>query len=390
MKRFPILALLLLSSAPKMAAQQSLDSILFAVERNNLELKSLQQQLTADVLDVKSQNALSGPTVEYSPFYQKGYTGMAESELVVTQEFDFPTRYAQHSRQVGLAETAGERRYRSARKQVLLEATLCYLDIVHSNRTLALLRQRQQDSDDVLRLLQERMNAGDANALEINKAKMDRMDAMALCSKAEGERVQQLGRLRLLNGGEDLEVTDSLFPAFRLDKDCETYVRERLQTDADVLAAEAILVQAEHELSMSRTAWLPNLSVGYRRNTERGEAVNGFLVGASFPLMGSKNKVRAARMRQQSAQTDVIQLRHETETQLRALYKELLALHETVNRFDTNLMEESLGLLTKALQMGQITTLQYYTEVGEIYDKLLSQIELEHQAAKVYARMFSE
>ena len=41
-------------------------------------------------------------SVEYSPFFAKGIDGMASSELVVTQGFDFPTLHA--ARQLGCVE----------------------------------------------------------------------------------------------------------------------------------------------------------------------------------------------------------------------------------------------------------------------------------------------
>ena len=73
---------------------QGVDDVLRTIEQNNKELQSLAQAAHAASLDVQSRNNLEDPTVEYSPFYAKGIDGVATSELIVSQSFDFPTLYA--------------------------------------------------------------------------------------------------------------------------------------------------------------------------------------------------------------------------------------------------------------------------------------------------------
>ena len=68
--------------------------VLSQVESNNLSLKALKHDIEADVLDIRSENSLTGPSLEYSPFFNKGYSGVASSEMVISEEFDFPTKYA--------------------------------------------------------------------------------------------------------------------------------------------------------------------------------------------------------------------------------------------------------------------------------------------------------
>ena len=68
---------------------QSMDEILRSIEQNSPELKSQQQAIHAAQLEVQTLNNLEDPSVEYSPFFAKGVEGVASSELVVKQGFDF-------------------------------------------------------------------------------------------------------------------------------------------------------------------------------------------------------------------------------------------------------------------------------------------------------------
>ena len=73
---------------------QNIADVLQSIERNNKELQAQLQLTEAAKMEVQTQNSLSDPTIDYSPFFAKGVDGVASSELVVSQEFDFPTLYA--------------------------------------------------------------------------------------------------------------------------------------------------------------------------------------------------------------------------------------------------------------------------------------------------------
>ena len=93
MKRYLIWGLGLMWCASSVQAQQ-MEEILQSVAQNNVELQARQQELEAAGLEIRMQNSLEDPSVEYSPFFRKGESGMTSSELVVKQGFDFPTVYA--------------------------------------------------------------------------------------------------------------------------------------------------------------------------------------------------------------------------------------------------------------------------------------------------------
>ena len=87
---------------------QKIEEVLQSVEQNNKELQAVFHSTEAAKMEVQTQNNLEDPSVEYSPFFAKGVDGMASSELVVTQGFDFPTLYR------GEAPAADDRAHLSA------------------------------------------------------------------------------------------------------------------------------------------------------------------------------------------------------------------------------------------------------------------------------------
>ncbi|WP_308238331.1 TolC family protein [uncultured Prevotella sp.] len=386
MKRY-LIATIVAFSTYSIALADNIGDVLKQVASNNLTLKALAHDNQADVLDIKASNSIGGPSVEYSPFFTKGYSGVAESELVVSQEIDFPTKYAARNKQAKMQNIVGEQLLIKQRRDILLQAQLLCIDLIRLNQTLSMLHERLANSETLLQMYQKRMDAGDANALELNKVKLDCMEVRTLVNEAQGERTSLLQQLRQLNGGKPIDVIDTVLPEYPQITNFESYRALALASDADVAVAQTALRAADMNLKLQKNEWLPNISFGYRRNTEQGEGINGFLVGVSFPLYSNSNNVKAARQRRESAELQVMQAQNEAEATLRTNYEQLQGLQQVIDHSDVKLLQESLTLFAKALQQGEITALVYYVEINSIYEKLQRHIDLHCQSVKLLAEL---
>ena len=386
MKRY-LIATIVAFSTYSIALADNIGDVLKQVAANNLTLQALAHDNQADVLDIKASNSIGGPSVEYSPFFTKGYSGVAESELVVSQEIDFPTKYAARNKQAKMQNIVGEQLLIKQRRDILLQAQLLCIDLIRLNQTLSMLHERLANSETLLQMYQKRMDAGDANALELNKVKLDCMEVRTLVNEAQGERTSLLQQLRQLNGGKPIDVIDTVLPEYPQITNFESYRALALASDADVAVAQTALRSADMNLKLQKNEWLPNISFGYRRNTEHGEGINGFLVGVSFPLYSNSNNVKAARQRRESAELQVMQAQNEAEATLRTNYEQLQGLQQVIDHSDVKLLQESLTLFAKALQQGEITALVYYVEINSIYEKLQRHIDLHCQSVKLLAEL---
>lgn len=386
MKRY-LIATIVAFSTYSIALADNIGDVLKQVAVNNLTLQALAHDNQADVLDIKASNSIGGPSVEYSPFFTKGYSGVVESELVVSQEIDFPTKYAARNKQAKMQHTVGEQLLAKQRRDILLQAQLLCIDLIRLNQTLSMFHERLANSETLLQMYQKRMDAGDANALELNKVKLDCMEVRTLVNEAQGERTSLLQQLKQLNGGKPIDVTDTVLPEYPQITNFESYRALALASDADVAVAQTALRAADMNLKLQKNEWLPNISFGYRRNTEHGEGINGFLVGVSFPLYSNSNNVKAARQRRESAELQVLQAQNEAEASMRTNYEQLQGLQQVIDHSDVKLLQESLDLFAKALQQGEITALVYYVEINSIYEKLQRHIDLHCQSVKLLAEL---
>ena len=357
---------------------QTLGGVLESVEKNNTELKALAKGNEAARLDLRQANNLEGLSVEYSPFFNGDTRGIASSELVVTQGFDFPTLYGARRKAARLQGEAIDLQYRTARRDILLAAKQLCLDLLHKNQRRALLRERRLAADDLLAMYTEKYEAGDATAIELNKIKMERMNMEAELAAAETDRATALEQLRAMNGGVPVECADTLYPP-RPVEDYEAMYARAVASDWQVMAAGAAVEAAGQDVKVSRQGWMPKLEIGFRRNTEGPEASNGFLIGGSIPIFANRHKVKAAKARQAEAEMMKADARLKAESAARAAVESMRRLGASMAAYDVPLMRHTLLLLRKAVESGQMSVTDYYVEADGVYRNMQAYIALERQ-----------
>lgn len=367
---------------------QSIDEILRSIEQNSPELKSQQQATHAAQMEVQTLNNLEDPSVEYSPFFAKGVEGVASSELVVKQGFDFPTLYAARKKQGKLQQEVLNRRNEMNRREVLLRAKTLCLDLIRLNQEQELLEQRKKNAEELLALFNERLEKGDANILEVNKIKMERMNVQTEVAQNAAAHRNALQQLLAMNGNLPLEFACSSYPVFTPVTSYSALYDEVMTTDATLLEADATARAADKELSVNRQNWLPKLEVAYRRNTSLGEKSNGFLVGGSIPLFSKRKRTQIARAQAISAQLQRDDVRLKTEANIQSQFNEIQQLNEAMQAYDIPLMHQTLDLLKQAVTAGQLSIIDYYVEAEGVYRNLQAYMEIENQYQKLMATVY--
>ena len=367
---------------------QSIDEILRSIEQNSPELKSQQQATHAAQMEVQTLNNLEDPSVEYSPFFAKGVEGVASSELVVKQGFDFPTLYAARKKQGKLQQEVLNRRNEMNRREILLRAKTLCLDLIRLNQEQELLEQRKKNAEELLALFNERLEKGDANILEVNKIKMERMNVQTEVAQNAAAHRNALQQLLAMNGNLPLEFACSSYPVLTPVTSYSALYDEVMTTDATLLEADATARAADKELSVNRQNWLPKLEVAYRRNTSLGEKSNGFLVGGSIPLFSKRKRTQIARAQAISAQLQRDDVRLKTEANIQSQFNEIQQLNEAMQAYDIPLMHQTLDLLKQAVTAGQLSIIDYYVEAEGVYRNLQAYMEIENQYQKLMATIY--
>ena len=389
MKQFIVITLLA-SAALSVNGQNSIDAVLRSIEANNKELQANNQLTVSKKLEAKLDNNLPDPSVSYVHQYGNREGMGIQGELVASQSCDFPSVYVQKNKLSKSKAASFDRQGAEFRQQILLQAKEICLDLVLLNQQRALLDQRRQNAEQLAELYAMRLETGDANILETNKIDLELLNAKTEARMNESARIAKLQELATLNGGIAIDFTDTTYMSDGDILSFEELRAEAVTSNPQLLTLKSEQVAARRQLSVNKSKSLPGFELGYRMNTATGgERFNGFLVGISIPLFSNRNNVKQAKA--QALYTD-LQLESTTttvESELHQLYNQSVALKTSMDEYNMVLKSQnSLALLNKAIQTGQISMIEYFVDVTTFYQSMQNYMQLQNEYQKVMAQLY--
>lgn len=389
MKQFIVITLLA-SAVFSASGQNSVDEVLRSIEANNKELQANKQLVASQKLEAKLDNNLADPTVTYSHLYGNkegmGFTG----ELVASQSFDFPSLYAQRGKLAKLRGESIEHQGEEFRQQILLQAKEVCLDLVLLNQQKSLLDVRRQNAEQLSALYEQRLQNGDANILETNKINLELLNVRNEARINEANRIAKLHELAMLNGGIEIQFADTVYTPVDAPVSIADLKQEIISSDRRLQSLRSEQTAARKQISVSRTQGLPSFELGYRMNpSSGGERFNGFLVGVSIPLFANRNKVKQAKAQSLYTELQTESMQTAVESELLQLYNRSVSLKASIDEYSEVLKKQnSLALLNKAIQSGQISMIEYFVDVTTLYQSMQNYMQLQNEYQKVMAQLY--
>ena len=366
----------------------SIERVLKSIEQNNRELQAGEQNTRAEKLDVRNENNLEDPSVSYSRKFGEQDGVSPEIEFEVTQGIDFPTLYAQRRQYGKLQGRALDLQQAVLRRDILLRAKELCLDLIRLNQLKALYGQRLKNAEELNALFDERFEKGDVNILEVNKVKMELMNLRATVAENDAAYRTALQNLLAMNGNMPLEFDETVYPLVPELRSLEQVRDEVMGADYALKQAQAGSEAARKLVKVNRHGWLPKLEVGYGREGGSDAMLNGFVVGVSVPIFSNRGKVKAARARQTGAELAQEQVAQQVEADIQSLFNEATRLRASMQAYDTGLMDKTLSTLKQAVEAGQLSVLDYYSEAETVYASQEKLVDLENRYQKVVAQLY--
>lgn len=372
---------------------QSVNNLLAIIEQNNLQLRAARESKAAQAADLEAVNVLGPTSVEYSPFFHARYPGIVSSELIVSQEFDYPTLYAKRRESARLQGRVGELEYRKLRRDILLEAAECCNALIAARENANLVGRRLAAADSLLNIFEKRLEYGHTTIIDVNRIRMDRMSLTTEAAECATTTLRLCEQLQRLNGDQPLSFSIDELAPIREPKEFSILSQSSnssLDESLEILTAEATLDAARHELQLSRKSWLPTFTAGFRINTEQRDANGGFIVGVAFPLFGNAKKQKAASLHYSAAQIRLADAHAEEENRQRRLAAEANSLKHTLDTYDLQLLEETLQLLLQAVISGEVTIAEYYAEADRVIALMQQRLSTQSEYNNIVLQLVRE
>lgn len=371
------------------SGQGNIERVLTEIEKSNTTLKALRLDTDADITGNKTGIYPDNPEVEFNYLWGSPDVIGNRTDLNVSQTFDFPTAYSYRRSIYELRNQQAELAYQNSRKQLLSGAYNVCIELTYRNARKALLTERLAHAQDLAYVYNRRLETGDANILEANKAQVNLLTISKEAEMNELERVALLEELRILNGGNPIDFTDGIFPVLVIEPDFEVWYNQVEAANPEIqwLKQESVIRRKQEQLNTSLT--LPQFSAGYMSERVTGEEFQGVSVGMSIPLWENRNTVKYAKAKTLAAKELEADSRLQFYNSMKALHTRVTTMLSGVNNYRSQLITLSnTDLLKKALDLGQISLSEYLFELTAYYEAADQLLETDLALNRSYAELY--
>lgn len=385
MKRiFSVLAIGLLAYGA--TAQNTVDEILQLVEQHNTALRAAADRTATAKQEVMMETSLEGPEVGFN-YLNGNHTAMGKRrDFSVNQSFDLATVFGYRHRLAKSQKEILDLQYQQLLLETRLEAIDLLVQLTYYNQALAIFNERLVQERQLAASYEKRLAAGDANKIEVNRARLSLANVETETSRFTAERDLLLIQLKTLCGGAEVDYHCTDYQV--LDVNPPMSLRSMQETQN----AQQQLI-ARNELRSARAQSMPSLTAGYMAELTDDEKWRGVTFGLSIPLWSNVRNVKRARLQVQSAQSEaedaIYQLQQIAEAQ-KLRTERYFAIAQDIQTKLAN--ASSYTLLRKALAEGEISLVEYTIEVSDLFDMRIKALEAQrdYQQSRLYYSALGE
>lgn len=386
MKRKSIALIICMGFFSVVSAQTDYRSVMESIQQNHPDIIAAKKALDAEKVGLRTGLNPSDPSVQMEYKLRKDES----VDLSVLQDFDFPTVYRQQNRISKLGIQRAELAYHAVLREIMTDARQQYVEIVYLNKRINLLRRKYEDAQKHNEIYTRRLEQGDVNQLDKNSINAAFLTARTALRIAENELRNALVRFSHMNGGQAVAVTDTVYPEFMFfGSQAESrFLNEALENDYYVMMAGVDTVISGHEIKLNRALWMPGFQVGYKAGIRESRVENSIIAGIRIPLWKNRNKVTHARLQQGASVARQAAVRETTLAELKSLYNDYRVYSDELKGYREFIAAtNSIQLLNKALDAGEISLTQYLLDVNTWYNTFESAMEIEKRLVSTRVEM---
>ena len=358
--------------------QNNVERVLAEVEKNNTGLAALQMQLDAQSISNRTGIYLSNPEFEYAWFAGSPEGIGNKTNISLRQQFDFLTAYLHKNR---IANARNEQlllEFENQRRELLIEARLICLELIHANAKAQELEKRLQHAQRMANAYETMLDAGETNIIEHNKAKLNLLDVQKQAERNEIRRQALQDRLAGLNGGMQINLADTEFYPVSVSEDFEQwYVQAENGNPVLKWLSQEIEISQKQE-KLQKALNLPGFNAGYVSEMLTLEKFRGFAIGVSIPLWENKNTVRYVKAHTSALQSSEQDQKLQFYNHLKAQHAKAASLNASHQEYKMLLQSiDNTGLLARAWEQGEISLTNYLLELSFYYQSVDNLMEME-------------
>ena len=383
-----IIIISIISITYNLHSQNSIENVLAEIEINNTMLSALRRTVEAQKLGNKTGNYLQNPEVEFHYLWSNPNTLGNRTDISIKQSFDFPSAYAYGKQISDIKNKQADLEYKKQVRELLLNARIVCLELIYQNSQKVEYATRLEHAKTVADSYHSKYNIGECNIIEYNKAQLNLLNIRNELETNEIERIALLSELEGFNGGKSIAIELASFPIVELPSDFNSWYKVAESNNPLLIWLRQEIEISHKQAKYSKALSLPKIDAGYMSEKIVGEQFQGIVVGLSIPLWENKNTVKYARGNTIAFESISEDQKLQYHNHLNTLYTKAVGLKRRVDIYRNNLiLFNNSNLLSKALEKGQISLIEYIYELLIYYDSKDKLLDLELELHKTVAEL---
>ncbi|HYQ57888.1 MAG TPA: TolC family protein [Draconibacterium sp.] len=380
MKQLLFIIISILAISQLASAQNSIDELLTEIENNNTTLSALQKMVDAEKMGNKTGIQLQNPEVEFHYLWGDPSSIGNRRDFSVQQSFDFPSAYAYRNQITDMKNEQVELEYKKQKMDIFLQVRLICAELTYQNSLKAEYQKRQENASQIAKSVETKLNAGEANILDQNKAKVTLLNTEAELRHIEIQRQTLLQQLATLNGGNAVTFDETTFQTVPIDTDIEQWAAQAAVNNPVLAWLNQEIAISDKNTQLQKAQSMPKINAGYMSEKVIGEGFQGVTVGVSIPLFENKNTVKYAKLKNEAAQHRETDEKLRFYNEMKTLHAKAIAIQQNITQFREQLnLQSDMELLQKALDKGAISLTEYLFEISVYYDSLEKLLDMERE-----------
>ncbi|MDR1347935.1 MAG: TolC family protein [Prevotellaceae bacterium] len=371
-----IINILLLVGVYSASAQNEYEQVLQQIETNSATLNALRLEAEAKKANNRTGIYLSNPEIEFNYLWGKPVETGNRKDISIKQSFDFPSAYVNKNKISKLENSNVELEYRSERINLLLSAKQICIQLIYYKILAKEYEVRLQNAKNIAAAYKIKLDKGESNAIENNKAQLYLNSIENEIKNIETEQSSLLSELIQLNGGKEILFAGDSFSDKQLPANFEQWYAQAEAKNPLLKYIKGQIEINQQQIRLNKSLALPKFTAGYMREQVAGQRFEGVSMGISIPLWENKNRVKQAKIQMKASTATFEDKRMQFYNSLQNLYAKTVSLQQILQKYKTSLSEYSNErLLKKALDAGEISLLDYLLESQYYYELFSKMLE---------------
>lgn len=359
----------------------ALDNLLKEIAANNNRLKALRELSEAQKVNNKTGLNPENPQVEFNYLWGNQPLPGNRKDLRILQPFDFPTSYKYRSDIASIRNKQSDYEYKKEYLSVMYSARILYIELVYLNEYMKELTHRTEDSRKLALAYESKLKTGDANILEYNKAYLNLANQQKSLTELNSNIRNVNSELTALNGGTSITIADAEPYMPLIETDFEKWYSSVRSSNPEIQWMEEESLINTKMVKLNSSLSLPKITAGYMSENLPDERFNGITVGMSIPLWENRNVVKSSKLKSIASQNLAIDLQQQFYFRSKSAHEKVINLLQIAKAYRTEVESHTnADFLKKAFDAGEISLIEYLTELAFYYDTIDQLLSMEREA----------